>query len=332
MRAPNKLWSSWRDDISIRSKFIGGSDVGAILGLSKYDNPTSIWMKKTGQLPSEVEPNRFMEWGTRLEAPILDWWQERNPDLTVTPTDATWSHPDIEFLAASPDGIIEDDPRGLRIVECKNVGHYASAEWVDGIACPESYMAQARHNAYVLGATGGVVIGLIGGNEPRFVEFEADPVQEAATLQKLLAFWENVQSEEPPEIDLFSDSALEQFTMTRIESPGVEAELSDAMVEAFIERAEMKRVIDSCNKAISAADAIIASGMQGADIGTIGGRSVVSWRKTRRFDPALVPDDLRQECMSTSFDSRLFKEQHPNEYEAAMSVKSVSLHYKSTKG
>ena len=36
-----------------RSKYIGGSDIGAILGLSPFKSPLAVWMEKTGK---EVKP------------------------------------------------------------------------------------------------------------------------------------------------------------------------------------------------------------------------------------------------------------------------------------
>lgn len=32
-----------------RTKYIGGSDIGAILGLSKFRTPLEVWMEKTGR-------------------------------------------------------------------------------------------------------------------------------------------------------------------------------------------------------------------------------------------------------------------------------------------
>ena len=36
-----------------RSKYLGGSDIGAILGLSPFKSPLAVWMEKTGK---EVKP------------------------------------------------------------------------------------------------------------------------------------------------------------------------------------------------------------------------------------------------------------------------------------
>ena len=38
-----------------RSKYLGGSDLGAILGLSKYRTAVDVWLEKTGKQCSEQD-------------------------------------------------------------------------------------------------------------------------------------------------------------------------------------------------------------------------------------------------------------------------------------
>jgi predicted phage-related endonuclease len=44
-----------------RTKYLGGSDIGAILGLSKYRSAVDVWMEKTGKTFSQKDslPLRF---------------------------------------------------------------------------------------------------------------------------------------------------------------------------------------------------------------------------------------------------------------------------------
>lgn len=53
-------WLSWRN------KGIGGSDVAAVCGISKYKSPVELWMEKTGQLEPK-ESGEAAYWGTILE-------------------------------------------------------------------------------------------------------------------------------------------------------------------------------------------------------------------------------------------------------------------------
>ena len=43
-------------DFSVdRSKYIGGSDIGAILGLSRFRSPLEVWMEKTGKQAKKLD-------------------------------------------------------------------------------------------------------------------------------------------------------------------------------------------------------------------------------------------------------------------------------------
>ena len=44
-----------------RAKYLGGSDVGAILGLSPYKTPLDVWLEKTGKQSEQKDslPLRF---------------------------------------------------------------------------------------------------------------------------------------------------------------------------------------------------------------------------------------------------------------------------------
>ena len=58
-----------------RRKTIGGSDAAAIVGLSKYASPFSVWAEKTGRLP-EKEDSEAMRQGRDLEDYVARRWME----------------------------------------------------------------------------------------------------------------------------------------------------------------------------------------------------------------------------------------------------------------
>ena len=45
-------YSNHEEWLSIRNKYIGGSDAGAVVGLDDYKSPYSLWAEKTGRIPS----------------------------------------------------------------------------------------------------------------------------------------------------------------------------------------------------------------------------------------------------------------------------------------
>lgn len=61
MNAPERI-----DWLTQRKRGLGGSDLGAILGLSKFKTPADVWADKTGRAP-DTEPSLQMRFGSYAE-------------------------------------------------------------------------------------------------------------------------------------------------------------------------------------------------------------------------------------------------------------------------
>src|SRR5689334_4090086 len=61
-------------------KTISASKVAAILGLSKWESPRSLWHQMRGDLPRE-EPTTAQSRGHYLEPAILAWFFDQHPEL-----------------------------------------------------------------------------------------------------------------------------------------------------------------------------------------------------------------------------------------------------------
>lgn len=82
---------------------INGSEIAAVLGLSPFESPFSLWHRKAGAL-GDVESNDVMYWGTRIEPLLRDEWNLRHPELAVTET-GQWRHHARDWQGGSPDGL-----------------------------------------------------------------------------------------------------------------------------------------------------------------------------------------------------------------------------------
>ena len=58
--------------LSLRKKGIGGSDVAAIMQLSKYTSPLKLYKIKIGELEDDLSDNVFVKKGKDLEYLIRD--------------------------------------------------------------------------------------------------------------------------------------------------------------------------------------------------------------------------------------------------------------------
>jgi predicted phage-related endonuclease len=90
-----------------RRKGIGGSDVAAICGISKWKRPIHVYLDKIGDLP-ESELGEPAEWGTRLESLIADKFASEHPEWAVTKKDMIYSHPRYERALGNIDRMLYD--------------------------------------------------------------------------------------------------------------------------------------------------------------------------------------------------------------------------------
>lgn len=95
-----------------RKKGIGGSDVAAILGLSKWSTPFQVYADKRGEAEERAQ-SMGMLIGTVLEPWILEEY-ERQTESQVERVGKILYDKEYPFLLATVDGMLPD-----RIVECK---------------------------------------------------------------------------------------------------------------------------------------------------------------------------------------------------------------------
>ena len=56
-----------------RTSYLGGPDLAAIVGGSRYSGPYAVWLRKTqGSVQTTNAP---MEWGLRLETAVAQKWK-----------------------------------------------------------------------------------------------------------------------------------------------------------------------------------------------------------------------------------------------------------------
>ena len=151
-------WDAYRKS-SVR---IGGSEIGTILGLNLYEDPMTLFFKKTGFLASDFIPNEATEGGHLDEAAILTRlehydgvsWAQHFRDgkkfRTIEKPNVTFLPPSHPYLALNVDGLIVDDrayPGTCGIAEAKKIGFKSFQSYPGN--CPPSYLAQLT--AYMIG-------------------------------------------------------------------------------------------------------------------------------------------------------------------------------------
>ena len=187
-------------DHAARAKGLGGSDIGAIAGLSPYKSAIDVWMAKTGQAedqPCESEP---AYWGHALEDVIAARYANETGRALTSP--GLIVHPTQAWRLGNPDRLVPSD-RVLLEIKTANVrqAHRWGEPGTDEI--PEEYLAQVQ---WYLGLLPGYEVAevpvLLGGNDYRVYRVQRNqPLIDA--LADLGARWweEHIVRGVPPAVD-----------------------------------------------------------------------------------------------------------------------------------
>lgn len=119
-----------------RKKSLGGSDVGAILGMNEYSSPYSVWAEKTGKLPP-FEGNEWTRLGNDLEGYVAERFSEAS-GLKVVNDSYTWRNDKYPHLHANIDRKIVGMKAGL---ECKVTSEFNAKRYKNG-EFPDRFYAQ----------------------------------------------------------------------------------------------------------------------------------------------------------------------------------------------
>jgi|LSQX01.1.fsa_nt_gb putative phage-type endonuclease len=187
----------YQEWLEYRRKGIGGSDVAAVCGLSKWKSPVEVWLDKTGQI--EPEPaGEAAYWGTLMEPVIREEFTDRT-GLRVRQVNALLQHKRFPFMLANIDGIVNDPSRGEGIFEAKTSSAYRAAEWEEGL--PDEYALQIQHYMAVTGFNYAYIAVLIGGNRFLWKLVEKDDAVVDLLIQMESKFWQLVETRTAPDID-----------------------------------------------------------------------------------------------------------------------------------
>lgn len=200
---------SHADWLTARRAGIGGSDVAAVLGISKYDGPTKVFYDKLGALP-DVD-NAAMEWGRRLESAVRGKFADEHPELHVTDGPGLVAHPERRWQIATIDGLAAEGPHSApsALVEVKT-GRADADDWGDEQTdeVPLPYVCQVTWYLDVFGLDVGFLAVLLDGRDYREYQIDYDAALAAKLRAHAEAFWtRHVLARVPPDPDGLASTA-----------------------------------------------------------------------------------------------------------------------------
>lgn len=180
-------WLQWR------RTGLGGSDIAAICGMSRYKSPMEVYLDKLGEIPP-IADNPKMKAGRILEPVVADWFAEET-GMKVIRQNAIFQHPRHPHMLANIDRWLPGQNAGL---ECKNTAEYCRGDW-EGTTAPTEYILQANHYMAVTNADRWYIAVLIGGYDFqwRVIERDEELIKNLITIEE--EFWNNnVLAKQPP--------------------------------------------------------------------------------------------------------------------------------------
>lgn len=284
----------WRE---FRRLGIGGSDVAPIMGISPYRTALDVWLEKTGRDQGEEPASEAMYWGTVNEAAIARRFAEDHPDLRVSRVNATlvsrelpWAHANLDRMVVGPGG-------EASVLEVKTASSWKADDWADGV--PAYYLTQVTLYLMVTGWRRAHVAVLIGGNDYREYEVARDEEDVRAVRDACADFWDNyVRADVMPKVvgaDAATLAGMHRDPDGEVVAPPDMAE-ADRLIAAYQDAAERERRAraDRADAQAALCQAI------GDHRGLVTDVARVTWSRTR----------------SRKFDSKRFRADHPDEWDA----------------
>ena len=192
-----------REDIENRKGYIGGSDIGTIMGVNQWKSPYTLWAEKTGLIEAEDISDKDAVWCGVMEEDIIAKRFTMKTELKVKKSNYAYGCKEYPYLRGHVDRIAAKGKWGLEI---KTTSSWNKTKYDEG-EIPEAHYWQCMFYMFL---TGWDTWYLATKRDNRFYITKINRDDEA--IERMLDacedFWNHVQSGEPVEID-GSDSTQE---------------------------------------------------------------------------------------------------------------------------
>ena len=272
---------------------LGGSDLGAILGLNPYRTPHDVWLEKTRRHTPEVDGIhlRHGQWNEQF---IADEYT-RATGLRTQRYNAMLRHPEAPLIGhvdrlVIPEGAkiasYKAEIRTDRGLECKTASAFAAgrdSEWgpagTDQV--PQSYLLQIAGYQALTGCERWDLAALIGNSDLRIYHFTRDRELESYILEEASRWWRDyVVADVPPP----PSSELEARQRWPGHSPGRALEADESLYTDLTLLARLKAEIRDYEKQEQALKDRILPALEDAEVATWAGKEIITYRANKASD------------------------------------------------
>ena len=290
-----------------RTKYLGGSDIGAILGLSKYRTALDVWLEKTGRIVNTVD-NLPVRFGTFAEEFVACEYAAQTSFQLIHSEEGV-THPKYPFMVGHIDRYVFESGNEFgsqlfnmdgscaasHLLECKTASPFNQSDWgeLGTDEVPMSYLVQCLWYLAITNLERCDVAVLFGNSDFRIYEVYRDKELEDLIIAKAASFWnEHILRDTPPTAQCEAD--YQQLFKKEISGKTVEAD--SHICELSNKLQLLNSEIKSKELEISQIKQTIMGQMGEAEVLTYQGQVLATWKSPKQ---------------SYRLDSKRLEQEHP---------------------
>lgn len=282
---------------------LGGSDIGAVLGLNQYKGQLQVYFEKTQGITEDLSKNYAVRRGNALEHTLLEQLAIDRQDLIIVYDVPTLFDVEQPYRRVNVDALALSSDLAITVVECKTASFFAEMHW-DGLI-PDSYLAQVYWAMGIVGANSSIFAIDAGGIITYSVE-EADQQAIKETFNACDNFWKNhVLNNNPPRPNFADLDHVKKHNKTYTEGIYLDSD-DDSLVLEYQTLKQREKHIKIELKTLQAQ--LIDSIGDNTGIKTDG--FIVNYKASKGFDEARFIEENPKIAMEyQTFNSKKFKEE-----------------------
>lgn len=252
---------------------MSASKVPAVLGLSPYDSPFSLWHRMAGEYEAPEQTDAHAR-GHYLEPAIAAWWNDKHSGELFSHPGLCWAHAEHDWYTASPDRLVgSGDDMVAAVLECKTAADADGWGKPGTDEVPPGYRAQVVTQMDVVGVEVAYVAVLL-----PFLNFAEYVIHydkdEADYIRQTCAdFMATLKAGTPPPIDGHSET----YETVRALHPDIERdETCELPVDIATRYEDTWSALNDATYAHNAARAVVLDLMGNARKATHNGRTLAT--------------------------------------------------------
>ncbi|WKX70025.1 YqaJ viral recombinase family protein [Streptomyces sp. XD-27] len=310
--------------LAARRTGVGGSEVAAVLGMSRYASSLEVYLDKVGEMPLDWPQSPELAeaafWGLAHEPTIAAEFARRT-GLRVVEGPGMLANVERRWMLANVDRYVLDEGESTpsSLLEIKTRSAFQLDEWLLGV--PDQPALQTHWYLAVTGYAHAHVAALLGGNRLIIHRVERDEQLVEHLVQLVGDFWQCVQDRTPPPVD--GSEATEELLghLYKVKTDAVTVADPAEVLPLLERRRELKARAARTADELREVDNQLKATAGEAEVVKVQGTVAYTYRQNgplaaKRF-AAAHPDLARQYMHRVdALDTKRLAAEHPDEFRA----------------